>query len=242
MASQAVPWWTGRISTAGNQSKFLYDYSSVQLWEKYCRNRRKLFWQTTEGLVGKRSAKRKTWCYSMISGANCTVILRNEHRDKQTAQLRWNCDLGGMVSVGDTHLWPLSPLAFGNADRGCPAHASEFLVWFYTQGTLLHALTLHNFPVIKSKGSCKSNQNFLHYATPSQPSFASIMRQPLINVTWCHSSCRVLASFIAQDRLLWEWKKGCLVEEAAVCNILGSEGGLHKTRRRVELIGKETRW
>lgn len=31
---------------------------------------------------------------------------------------------------------------------------------------------------------------------------------------------------------LWDWKKGCLAEEAAACESLGSEGGLHEKEKR----------
>lgn len=65
--------------TAENKNKFLYYYFLVQLQEKYCRSRRKLFWQTTDDLVEKVQPKEK---HIFTVWKPYCVILRNEDRVK----------------------------------------------------------------------------------------------------------------------------------------------------------------
>lgn len=163
----------------------------------------------------------------MIFHANYTVIARSDHWYRQISHLQWNCH-------HDTILGPLSPLDLAMLPE---AVLPVMCCWLFH--VILHEVQLYvwtgcHFPVIKIKGGCKSNQNFLHYATSSLPPFASIMRQPLINMTWCHSSCRVFLCLVVsfhRTACVVEMEEGIFIEESDICKSLRSDGTLHKKRR-----------
>lgn len=138
------------------------------------------------------------------------------------------------------------PSRAGSAVRGCPAN--NVLLTFCVILHKVHCYTYGQgvtFPWVRSKVvGCKSNQNFLHCAMSSLPPFASILRQPLINMTWCHSSWRVFLYPVVsfhRTACVVELEEGIFMEEADICKSLRSDGTLHKKRKEAKFIGKETR-
>lgn len=138
------------------------------------------------------------------------------------------------------------PSRFGHADRGCPVNnvlltfcviLHKVLCYTYGQGV--------TFPWLRSK--VDANQARIFYTVPCQVlpcPFASVMRQPLINMAWCHSSCRVfhcLSVSFHRTACAVGTEEGISVEEADICKSLWSDGTLHKRRKEVKFIGKETR-